>query len=97
MKTSTVLKNAIPLIASYEFLCHAVDATSAGYTDRTRVKNIISKRLGNSYSLNTWLSVNHDITRETCNNDGVLYQKKMHATRVAWANSMIKEFAAYGD
>ena len=100
MKTSVVLTRARPYIKHYEFLCHAVD--SVGYRNGTvthedteRVCEMISNRLGDSYTLNTWLEINHGITREGMSEDR--YQKKMLKTRIAWCNSMIAEFETIGD
>lgn len=96
MKTSTVLKLARPLIKDYEFLCIAVK--SVGYRNQENtdpVRNIISERLGKSYTLNSWLDENHGIRSEDMSIEK--YNKKIFQTRLAWCDSMIAEFAAKGD
>lgn len=115
MKTSKVLKHAkkhlaknrseIYGTAKEEYICFSVNSVysthdKCGYTDRDRVKNMISDRLGDHSTLEDWLEEYHGIKSPDWDADesefGAFVDKMQH-TRHAWIDSMIAEFAAKGD
>ena len=95
MKTSEILKQARGYIDRYGFICSAVERLHGPAADIARVLKMIADRLGDSYTLNSWLADNHNITSDSIESDA--YNKKMYQTRLAWVDSMIAEFAAKGD
>lgn len=60
--------------------------------DCDRVRAMIHQRLGHSSTLRTWLWIHHGIEINS-----VEELNKLQATRHAWVDSMIEEFAAKGD
>ena len=76
------------------YICHAlVDAHHYGTIERaTRVSasELIKDRLGGYYSLEMWLSHKHGIKVDNFKSAD---RARIRATRVAWLNSLIKEFS----
>ena len=105
MKTSEVLKLGKRYLAKNSkgtkrrkstAICFALhDARDAKKIDTesgNRVRDMIHQRLGHSITLRQWLWHHHGIETtsvEECD--------KLQATRHAWVDSMIAEFAAKGD
>ena len=83
------------------FVCNSLDL-AADYrwtTDaaRNRAKQHIHKLLGGRTTLNRWVRDHCDEANELWQSDQGAYWKKMHETRLAWIEDMIKWHKANGD
>lgn len=82
----------------HEFICHCLNrAESKGeISGSTRVKahELIHDRLGGAYSLQSWLYSEHPELVRAIKEDreGSANGARTQATRLAWLNSLIKEF-----
>lgn len=107
MKTSEVLKLGKRRLATDGRrtigegpICFALMAAEAHNeirsTDYDRVRGIIHDRLGDCITLGVWLLRHHGLQEQRAGGT-TRYYDKLQATRHAWVDSMIKEFAAKGD
>ena len=75
------------------YICHALDnVREYGAIDRSApnaAKKLVQSRIHPYYSLEAWLEGEHQITRVSSRP----YWAKIKATRIAWLNSLIKEFS----
>lgn len=88
------------------FVCHTLQEVKSRLkssdVDETYYEliNIIRAKLDGEYTFNDWLAKNFGIVEPSyreSDEEHDAYDTKMQITRLAWMNSMIKEFAAQGD
>lgn len=78
------------------YICVAID--SVRYTNPklghgcSCAQNIINERLGDSYTVFTWLVTNGFMKRNTL--DNIKYVNQLQKYRHRWLDSLIKEFSA---
>lgn len=98
MKKSTILRKARELIQSGEryYICSAITYIHSENAHNPKtVRNCreleawIHTLLGDQVSLNAWLV--ERISEEAYGN-GVLFERKLRATRIAWLNWMIEHW-----
>lgn len=104
MKTSQLLKLAKDHLAKNhceystktKFIC--ISIALAGKAE-DRLIGLVQDRLGGEYTLDGWLAVNHGVKYANASKPRkyAAHNNKMQATRHAWVDSMIAEFAANGD
>ena len=86
------------------YICYAIDAAHDAGTvslrDARRAIQFITDRLDGLIFLESWVQkrVGYDVICEWRSRHSVLeFRQKMQATRHAWLDSLIAEFAAKGD
>ena len=97
MKTSTVFREAQLLISTMKekYICHAVESVLHDHPCAAKaITEFITTRLGGRYSFERWLKNVHSIG---VSSDCPEHQVKVRNTRIAWLDSLIKEFEAKGD
>ena len=113
MKTSEVLTQAKQYLSPcYEpgeqsrdtFICVALviadEAKKITRDDSLKAQLMIHHRLEGHYTFESWLRNKHNISIHNCSGPELglrAFRDKMQATRHAWVDSMIQEFAALGD
>ena len=107
MKTSEVLKLGKQRLATDGRqiigegpICFALGAAchhrKISLKDYDRVRRIIHDRLGGCTTLGVWLLEHYGLQERNAGGSDRYYDK-LQATRHAWVDSMIAEFAAQGD
>ena len=86
------------------FICVALELACThgdiSEDDCDNAQHMIHCRLGVHYTLEVWLREKHGISIYNCGTTLLarqLFRDKVQATRHAWVDSMIAEFAALGD
>lgn len=109
MKTSEVFKLAKQHLSTTgdwfapgsSYICIAIENSTQDndWDAGEKARAIVQQRLGEYYTFEDWLHKEHGIHRGPYVKAGTVrqFRDKVQATRHAWLDSMIQEFAAQGD
>lgn len=80
------------------YICYAINSTHYSSRTRSAACRVVSDRLGDAGFLENWLEVRRGRNfRRQWERNTMQFRQKMQATRHAWLDSLIVEFAAKGD
>lgn len=76
------------------YICHALqhafNCHTIGFSAMDAARTLVNERLNNQHTLEAWLYFEHDVAFDTTD---ATYRAKIRTTRIAWLNSLIKEFS----